>query len=87
MNNNSLRRAFKQHISVVKELKNKEEKESLAERLLEYEIFPSDLTDKETDDMIEFFIKDIQEKDKELEKIKKHIIEMKKKLEVKNNKK
>jgi len=48
--------------------------------LLLGEIGPSELTDSQTDEMIEYFTKDIEEKRKEIQNIKNHIIEMRKEL-------
>ena len=54
------------------------EKEFLAQKLLSGEIGPIDLTEEENKMMMEFFKRDIEDTDRELEKIKKHILEMRK---------
>ena len=67
------------------ELKEKFETENrkqiLADKLLCGEIGVSELGELETNEMIEYFTKDIQNIDNELLKIKQHIISMKKELE------
>lgn len=52
----------------------------LAEKLKREEIDCDDLNDEEIDEMIEFFSNDIKEKDREIEKIKEEILEIKRKL-------
>lgn len=49
---------------------------SLANRLLSYEISTNELTEKEVDEMIEYFVNDIKGINNELEKVKQHIIAM-----------
>lgn len=61
-------------------LKQSSTKELIASSLLLGEIGPSELTDSQTDEMIEYFTKDIEEKRKEIQNIKNHIIEMRKEL-------
>lgn len=72
---------FSGHISMKEQLQKQEEQHKLAQKLLDYEISPYDLTEKETDEMTEYFIKDIEEKNRELERIKNHILNMRKELE------
>ena len=55
--------------------------DDMAQKLLNYELFPSELTEKETEIMTEWFTKDIEEIDLELQKIKNHIINMKSQLQ------
>lgn len=61
-------------------LKENESKDLIIQSLLLGKIGPSELTESQTDEMIEYFTKDIEEKRKEIENIKKHIIEMRKEL-------
>lgn len=61
-------------------IKENESKELMVRSLLLGEIGPSELTDSQTNEMIEYFTKDIEEKRREIENIKKHIIEMRKEL-------
>ena len=72
--------AFIEKIEYKKELEIQSKKEEMAEKLRQGEIGVNDLTETEVDEMTEYFIKDIQEIDKELLRIKEHIISMKKKL-------
>lgn len=72
---------FIERISIQEELRKKYEQYQMAEKLLKYELFLSELSEKETEEMIEYFLNDIKEIDIELEKIKKHIISMKLQLE------
>lgn len=55
-------------------------KMNLAQKLLEGELGSSDLTDVETDEMIDYFKEDIKNIDQELQRVKIHIIEMRKEL-------
>jgi len=68
------------NISLKEEIEENNRKKNLAEKLLYGEIGSSELTEKETDEMIKYFAEDIQKIDKELEKIRNHIISMKKEL-------
>lgn len=52
----------------------------LAESLVNGEVVIADLTDKEVDEMIEFFIKEIEEIDSELVRKKENILKMKNKI-------
>lgn len=72
---------FITQISIQEELRKKHEQSQMAQKLLNYELFPSELSEKETEEMIKYFKKDIKEIDIELEKIKKHIISIKLQLE------
>lgn len=54
--------------------------EELANKLIKNEVKAYELSEDEVDSMIDFFNKDIEALDKELEKTKLHIIQMKKKL-------
>ncbi len=60
--------------------KNENEKKALAERLLLGEIGVSELNEAEVDEMTEYFIKDIQNIDNELLRIKRHILAMQQEL-------
>ena len=75
---------FKNSISARDEVIALGNKRQMAQKLLTYEVFPVELTEEETDDMIEYFKKDIDRKDKELEKTKQNILLMKKQLETTN---
>ena len=72
---------FATQISAKQQLKNKEEQNQMAHKLLNYELFSNELTDEEIDEMIEWFKTDIEVKDKELQKIKNNILNMKTQLE------
>lgn len=52
-------------------------KEKTASKLAKGEITSDDLTDEEVDEMIEYFEKDIESKNREIERIKTHIISIK----------
>ena len=56
-------------------------KRNLAEQLLNEKIEITDLTDDEVEDMTEYFKNDIEEVDRELEKVKANILRMQKILE------
>ena len=71
-------REVKQEKSLFEE-ENK--KRNLAEKLLSEEIEVTDLTDDEVEDMTVYFKKDIEEVDRELEKVKANILRMQKILE------
>ena len=73
----------KQNISVIPEnketqLEEQKRKITLVNQLLNGEIHYDDLEVDELDEMIEYFKKDIKQQDIELERIKRHILEMKK---------
>lgn len=61
----------------IKELNGKT---TLANKLLSYEISTSELTEKEVDEMFEYFTNDIEGINNELERIKQHIIAMQQEL-------
>lgn len=67
-----------------KRIQFKQEKEDkkilLATKLMNKELSVSDLTDIETADMIEWFKRDIEEKNIKLNRIKKHILEIRKEI-------
>ena len=71
---------FQESISVKKELSEQSRKEDMALKLINDDIDVWDLTDEEVDEMTEWFKKDIEEKDRELNRIKKHILKMRKEL-------
>lgn len=68
---------FRKQISCQNEI----EFEKIAKKLLDGEINVYDLEDNLVEKMEKYFINDIQKQEKELEKIKKHILEMKEKLQ------
>ena len=53
----------------------------ILQNLINEEISVYELTDSETDEIIDYVKEDIEEKDKELNRIKKNITKMKKELE------
>jgi len=55
-------------------------KKNLAQKLLDGELGSSDLTDVETEEMIDYFKEDIKNIDQELQRVKLHIIEIRKEL-------
>lgn len=75
---------FHKQISYQEEIEGKRKKEDLAQKLRKGEITVYDLDDNEVEEMQDYFEKDIKKQEEELEKIKKHIIEIKKRLEDKN---
>lgn len=77
-------KAFHKQISYQEEIEGKRKKEDLAQKLRKGEITVYDLDDNEVEEMQDYFEKDIKKQEEELEKIKKHIIEIKKRLEDKN---
>jgi len=62
------------------EIQEQNRKSLLAKNLLEGELNSSDLTDEETEEMIEYFKDDIQKIDNEILKIKAHILDMKRQM-------
>lgn len=78
---NGERNNFTIQISVKEKMKKQVRLDETAQKLLNYELIPSELTDKEVDEMTEWFTQDIEEKDKELEKIKNHILSIKRQIE------
>lgn len=73
--------SFQESISVKEELNERNKKEELALKLINYDVDVYDLTDEEVDEMTEWFKRDIEEKDRELNRIKEHILQMRKELE------
>lgn len=71
---------FLEDISLIERTKLEEKNKELAEKVMNFDITLNELTDKETEDMIKYFKEDIRKKNEELEKIKKHIVEMRKEL-------
>jgi len=68
-------------LSVREELQKQNEKDSMAQKLLDYELSPTELNEKEVDDMIEWFKSDIEKTNNELEKVRKQILSLKLQLE------
>lgn len=72
------------NLDLKKRIQFKQEKEDkkilLATKLMNKELNVSDLTDIETADMIEWFKRDIEEKNIKLNRIKKHILEIRKEI-------
>lgn len=66
--------------SYKQQLKTDTEKDKLANDLLNNKKNVNDLDDKKTEEMIEYFEKDIKKQEEELLRIKNHIIEMQKEL-------
>ena len=79
-NEDEIKKSFKEEISYKEEIQEKNRKEKLAIKLLDGEIDSYDLSDEEVDEMTEYFMKDIEKQNKELQRIKEHIIQMKKQL-------
>jgi len=73
--------SFKEEVSYREEIKELERKESVAQELLTGEVDCEDLTEQELDEMTEYFIEDIKKQEAELQRIKIHIMEMKRKLQ------
>ena len=73
--------SFKNRISYKNEIEEYQKKEKMAKGLMEGTKEVEELKDEELDDMIEFFKNDIKKQDEELERIKRHILKMKKDLE------
>ena len=71
---------FLSSLSYRKELDKVYKEEKLAEELKEGKLDVYELDDNQTEEMIEYFDKDIDNKKKELERIKNHIIEIRKEL-------
>lgn len=80
-NEDEIKKSFKEEISYKEEIQEQNRKEKIATKLLDGEIDSYDLSDEEVDEMTEYFIKDIEKQNKELQRIKEHIIQMKKQLE------
>ena len=70
---------FHESLCVREELKEQNRIEKLALKLMYDDVY--DLTDDEVDEMTEWFKRDIEEKDRELNRIKEHILQMRKELE------
>lgn len=75
--NSTQKEHFFEMISVQDYIDIKNRKTTLADKLRTGEIGTSDLTEKETLEMIDYFNEDINKLTLELKKIKKHILEMK----------
>lgn len=71
---------FTRDISVREEIENQNRKKLIAQKLINKEISIYDLEDKEINEMTEYFITDIEKLDKEIIKVKEHILKMKKEL-------
>lgn len=69
---------FVSDISVIEEIKEHNRKKSIAQKLINKEISVYDLEDEELEEMTEYFKKDIEELDKEINRVKEHILQMKK---------
>lgn len=68
-------------VTLQEEMAENNRKEYLAKRLLNGELGSGDLTDTEVDEMTQYFKRDIQELDSELNQIKQHILQMRKQLD------
>ena len=71
---------FRNRITVKEELEEQNKKDRLAQKLINGELNVFEITDEEVEQMIHWFKKDIQEKDKELNKKKEYILKMRKEL-------
>lgn len=78
---NEVEKSFKEGISYKEEIQEKNRKEKIANELLNGRIDVYDLSDEEVDEMTKYFTEDIEKQNKELKRIKNHIIQMKKQLE------
>ena len=78
---NEVEKSFKEGISYKEEIQEKNRKEEIANELLNGRIDVYDLSDEEVDEMTKYFTEDIEKQNKELKRIKNHIIQMKKQLE------
>ena len=74
-------KTFKEEISYKEEIQEKNRKEEIANELLNGRTDVYDLSDEEVDEMIKYFTEDIEKQNKELQRIKNNIIQMKKKLQ------
>ena len=72
---------FIDELSVREEFQKQNEKDSMAQQLLDYELLPTELNEKEVDEMIEWFKLDIEKTNNELEKVRKQILSLKLQLE------
>ena len=72
---------FIDELSVREEFQKQNEKDSMAQQLLDYELSPTELNEKEVDEMIEWFKADIEKTNNELEKVRKQILSLKLQLE------
>lgn len=77
---NEQKQNFERQISYRKELREKNKKEKLAKKLVAGEKSVDDLTENEIDEMTEYFQIEIEKTDRELDKIKWEILELKKQL-------
>lgn len=84
--NNEIDNKFIETISIRDELKKQEEINQMAQKLLNNKVSPYELTEDETDNMTQYFYRDIEDKKKELENVREHILSMRKQLETLNNK-
>lgn len=80
-NDRETKESFKTDISYKEEIKEQNRKESIATKLLNGDIDSYDLSNEEVNEMTEYFMNDIEKQNKELQRIKEHIIQMKKQLE------
>lgn len=80
-NDSEIKESFKTDISYKEEIKEQNRKESIATKLLNGDIDSYDLSNEEVNEMTEYFMNDIEKQNKELQRIKEHIIQMKKQLE------
>ena len=78
---NEVEKSFKEGISYKEEIQEKNRKEKIANELLNGRIDVYDLSDEEVDEMTKYFTEDIEKQNKELQRIKNHIIQMKKQLQ------
>lgn len=78
---NETKKSFKEEISYNEEIKEKNRKEKTANELLNGKIDVYDLSDEEVDEMTGYFTEDIERQNKELQRIRNHIIQMKKQLQ------
>ena len=67
-------------LTLREKMKEELRKKELAEKLLNNEIDIDDLTDEEVEEMTEYFAKDIEQIDTEMNRIKNHIVEMQRQL-------
>ena len=80
-NDSETKESFKTDISYKEEIKEQNRKEIIAAKLLNGDIDSYDLSNEEVNEMTEYFMNDIEKQNKELQRIKERIIQMKKQLE------
>lgn len=68
---------FRKRITATKEMEEQTRRDILAQKLLNNELNVNELKDEEIDQMLDWFKKDIKEKDIELNKIKERILKIK----------